>query len=153
MGSGPPSSRQCSPALEALPSCDSADAASPPSSKARSPFITVPAARDDEPSDVGEKRVVLIVTTGADADRLVPIPDARILTVGRAHECLIQIGDECLSRIHARVARVRRRYVLADSGSMNGTFRNGQRVRGTVELEDGAGSCWGGSTLLWFKGD
>ncbi len=144
MGSGPPSSRRRSPALEALPSCGSAGAASPPSSKARSPFITVPTVRNDGSHDVGEPRGVLIITTGVDPGRLAPIPDARILTVGRAHDRLTQVDDARLSRIHARVARVRNRYVLADSRSMNGMFRSGQLARGTVELEDGDRIVLGG---------
>ncbi len=51
-------------------------------------------------------------------------------TVGRAPSCDIVVRRVTISRLHARIVREGPRYSLRDAGSANGTFVNGQQLRG-----------------------
>jgi hypothetical protein len=59
------------------------------------------------------------------------------LTIGRAMECVIQIDDRQVSRIHARVTLRKLSIDLEDLESKNGTFVQGKPITGKVTLEDG----------------
>lgn len=87
---------------------------------------------DDEPS--GSRRAWLVVKGGAGLD----VGDAyeidRDLVIGRSADCAIQIGDTYASGRHLRMSKRGRSVFLEDLGSTNGTFLNGDRVNGEVEL-------------------
>ena len=59
------------------------------------------------------------------------------LTVGRAKECGIAIADTRLSRRHAELRCLGSKVVLADLGSVNGTFVNGTRIEQERPLQAG----------------
>ena len=59
--------------------------------------------------------------------------------------------DTTLSRRHARVEKQNGRWVVADDGSSNGTFVNGQRVPGTAFLHPGD-EIQAGSVRFRFEG-
>ena len=59
------------------------------------------------------------------------------LTLGRDEACEIVVDDQEASRRHASVRLVEGRAELRDLDSRNGTFVDGQRVTGTVELSGG----------------
>lgn len=59
-----------------------------------------------------------------------------VCTLGRAEGCSILVQHPLVSRLHARIERGGPRYILADAGSANGTFVNGQRLRGHHTLSD-----------------
>lgn len=50
------------------------------------------------------------------------------VSIGRATNCTIQVGDEGTSRLHAEIVRQGPLWVLRDCGSTNGTFLDGARV-------------------------
>ncbi len=60
------------------------------------------------------------------------------LTLGRADDCDIVIPDRQISRYHARIERDAGGYLLRDLGSKNGTYVNGELLRGQpYRLRDG----------------
>jgi pSer/pThr/pTyr-binding forkhead associated (FHA) protein len=60
-----------------------------------------------------------------------------VTRLGRAVENEIVIVSKRASREHAHLRRDGRRVFLDDLGSTNGTFLNGERVLGSVQLRDG----------------
>lgn len=60
-----------------------------------------------------------------------------ITHLGRAIENEIVIVSKRASREHAHIRREGRKTFLDDLGSTNGTFLNGERVLGSVQLRDG----------------
>jgi len=60
-----------------------------------------------------------------------------VTRLGRAVENEIVIVSKRASREHAHIRRDGRRVFLDDLGSTNGTFLNGERVLGSVQLRDG----------------
>jgi pSer/pThr/pTyr-binding forkhead associated (FHA) protein len=60
-----------------------------------------------------------------------------ITRLGRAVENEIVIISKRASREHAHIRRDGRKTFLDDLGSTNGTFLNGERVLGSVQLRDG----------------
>jgi len=57
--------------------------------------------------------------------------------VGRQADCWLTLEDEHASRHHARFVVKNERATVEDLGSRNGTFVNGQRLRGRKALHDG----------------
>jgi hypothetical protein len=62
------------------------------------------------------------------------IVDQDVMTIGRGDDCDISIPLRQVSRCHARIERCADGYVLHDLGSKNGTFVNGEEVRGDPHL-------------------
>lgn len=77
----------------------------------------------------------LTVRSGELASREFLIGEA--LELGREPDNDAMLPDPKVSRRHARIRRDGERYVLADLGSSNGTFVNGERVVAPARLEDG----------------
>ncbi|MEW6261950.1 MAG: FHA domain-containing protein [Thermodesulfobacteriota bacterium] len=57
--------------------------------------------------------------------------------IGRSLECDIRIDNPAVSRRHASLENVKDEYILTDLGSSNGTFLNGQPLKGTATLKPG----------------
>jgi FHA domain len=78
--------------------------------------------------------------------RDVNVPEGEV-TVGRSRSATISLQDPSISRIHIRVVAREGRVSLEDLGSVNGTYVNGLRVEGVVEIGDGAQIMLGESEL------
>lgn len=118
--------------------------ASAPAAPNPPPQILLPGA---EPSPIAVSSTPPAATVGSGGIRsprlvgpagLVLVLEEGISTVGRDPEVALRIADEpTVSRRHAEIERVGDRVVLRDLGSTNGTFVNGVRVQGEVELRPG----------------
>jgi DNA-binding winged helix-turn-helix (wHTH) protein len=69
--------------------------------------------------------------------------------MGRSDDCAVVIDFTGVSRHHARIRVEGDHCVLEDLGSKNGTWRNGERVRGAVDLGDGDTIRLGGVPLTF----
>jgi hypothetical protein len=58
------------------------------------------------------------------------------LTIGRSPEADVRIEDRFASQVHARVFSKRGSYRVEDLGSTNGTFVNGEQLKGDRSLRD-----------------
>ena len=63
--------------------------------------------------------------------------EGAVTRLGRAVECEIVIVSKKASREHAHIRREGRRVFLEDQQSTNGTYLNGERVTGSIQLRDG----------------
>jgi diguanylate cyclase (GGDEF)-like protein len=78
----------------------------------------------------------LVVIAGPGLGQQYDLSDA-VVDIGRQEECVISVPSSKVSRRHASVQRVLGRYTVADLGSTNGTFLNGERLETSRELTDG----------------
>ncbi|MGQ9604676.1 MAG: FHA domain-containing protein [Thermogutta sp.] len=80
--------------------------------------------------------VKLVVANGKFAGKAIPVAGPKFF-IGRAEDCQLRPASELVSRHHC-VIIVEGDYVaVRDFGSKNGTYVNGQRVRGEIMLKDG----------------
>jgi len=73
------------------------------------------------------------------------------LTVGRrADNDLALDWDQQVSRLHAELQRIKGNWTVVDEGlSRNGTFLNGDRIRGRHRLRDGDRLCFGETVVVY----
>ena len=94
------------------------------------PLQDAPGADDDvvvPMSDLPAGTAVLIVRSGPQAgDRFALTADETRL--GRHPDSEIMLDDITVSRRHAAIERTREGYVVADAGSLNGTYVNQERI-------------------------
>ena len=76
---------------------------------------------------------VLVDPTGT---RLAALGDGGALVVGRSADCALPLADPTVSRRHALIYRDDDGAKVLDDRSLNGVFRNGERVE-LSELNDG----------------
>ena len=72
---------------------------------------------------------------GGDAGRLYRLDGARAV-LGRHPDCDIVLDEGAVSRQHAQLSIVEDGVYVEDMGSRNGTFVNGEQVRGRFKLHD-----------------
>ena len=90
------------------------------------------------PKDFNDKQTYLrlIGLNKSVKDAIIEMKD-KTAVIGRGNECQLIVVDPSVSRVHARfIAREDGTVVVNDTGSANGTFVNGKRVK-TWELHSG----------------
>ncbi len=74
------------------------------------------------------------------------------ITIGRSSECDVVLPDQSsISRKHAVIEKRGKKFFLTDLGSMNGTFLNGKRIDGSVEVSE-TDAIYIGRYLFKLKG-
>ena len=96
-------------------------------------------------------RALLIYRDDEDNQRILPLAEDRI-TIGRGPGADLRVSwDLEVSRTHAALERIGNDWAVSDDGlSTNGTFCNGERVRGRRRLRDGD-QLRVGRTLVAFR--
>jgi pSer/pThr/pTyr-binding forkhead associated (FHA) protein len=82
---------------------------------------------------------------------LTPLEGRDRVTIGREPGCDLDLtGDTEASRLHAELERIGNAWVVSDDGlSRNGTFLNGERIRGRRRLQDRDLILAGGTGILF----
>ena len=94
--------------------------------------------RPAAPPTLDPVRVLLILTTGEDAPKVMEFGLRSFLTIGRSEPADICIDDPGISRVHARFVREESGVRAVDLGSRNGIWSRGARVSDALL---GAGEC------------
>jgi len=63
--------------------------------------------------------------------------DSDTVVIGRSSSCDLPVMDASMSRRHARLFLTPEGWMVEDLGSRNGTLVNGDRISGTVRVQDG----------------
>ncbi len=116
------------------------------------PLQDAPGADDDVVVPFGEIRKgvgVLIVRSGAQAGERFELA-SDLTRLGRHPDSEISLDDITVSRRHAEVQRVAEGYFVADSGSLNGTYVNQERVE-RAQLRHGDELQIGKFRLVFFE--
>jgi pSer/pThr/pTyr-binding forkhead associated (FHA) protein len=116
------------------------------------PLQEAPGAADDVTIPVGElskDRPVLIVRSGPQAGERFTL-DTDVTRLGRHPDSEISLDDITVSRRHAEVQRTAEGYMVADSGSLNGTYVNQERVE-RAALRHGDEVQIGKFRLVYFE--
>ncbi|MFO0547133.1 MAG: sigma 54-interacting transcriptional regulator [Polyangiaceae bacterium] len=101
-------------------------------------------------SQHGAKMGAIVVVSGAEVGRVIPIRSGAAISLGRDESADVVLADPGLSRKHAQVQSVAGQYLLRDLGSRNGTFVNGERVDFAAPLAEGDRVRLGQSITLQF---
>jgi two-component system, NtrC family, response regulator AtoC len=102
----------------------------------------------EAPADRPVRRPYVVVFA-ADSSRMVELPAAGEVRIGRGADAELQIAEVGVSRHHARLRTDDDGAVLIDEGSQNGTRVNGERVVGARPLASGDAIAIGATTLLY----
>lgn len=75
----------------------------------------------------------------------------KLITIGRSQNNNVVLKDPLVSRHHLQIVENGGRYWIIDLGSTNGTYVNGVRVRGRVEVDIAAVVKIGNTVLPWQR--
>lgn len=109
------------------------------------------ATEQDKPRESKKRDACLLVMAGATIGAMHKLPNRGDVTIGRANDADIRIGDDDISRNHARIS-VRRsgQVTITDLVSTNGTYVNGAKILEQT-LNDGDKIQLGPRLLLKFQ--
>ena len=95
------------------------------------PVVTVEPTDDDDVAlaagDLVSGAAVLVVRRGPNVGERFPL-DREVTRAGRHPDSDIFLDDITVSRRHAEIHRLDGRYTLRDTGSLNGTYLNRERI-------------------------
>ena len=101
--------------------------------------------------DLGDTHAVVVVKRGPNAGSKFVL-ESEVTRAGRHPDSDIFLDDITVSRNHAEIRRQAEGYVLADAGSLNGTYLNRERIEEAV-LNNGDELQVGKFKLVFFFGD
>ena len=90
---------------------------------------------------------VLRFVAGKDQGREFPLPPDLTIVIGRVNDADLLLLDEKISRKHAKISTHGGRVMIEDLASRNGTFVNGVKISGAMELQEGDKIMVGSSTM------
>jgi diguanylate cyclase (GGDEF)-like protein len=96
-----------------------------------------------------DRRASLTILTGGAAGQFFKCGKATVV-IGRSPQADLKLEDDGISRHHARIRSETGRAWIQDMSSRNGTYVNGERIDGDVELKDGDKVQVGRGTVLRF---
>jgi DNA-binding response OmpR family regulator len=79
----------------------------------------------------------LIPLSGPADTTALPLDPQAACTIGRGSSCTLVVELPLVSRVHARISHDGSRFMLADAGSVNGTYLNGTRLSEPAPLMHG----------------
>jgi len=82
-----------------------------------------------------DDRARLVVVAGSGVGDSVPLTGD--ITLGRAGDCTMDIEDDFASGHHARLYRDDQSWIIADTGSTNGTYINGVHIARATRVGEG----------------
>ncbi len=80
---------------------------------------------------------ILIIRSNDNAPEQHLTMDKEAITLGRGEECDIVLDERQISRQHIRIYKEGHKFYIEDLESKNGTWVNGQQLKGTREIGDG----------------
>jgi predicted component of type VI protein secretion system len=86
-------------------------------------------------------------------DKVFVLEEGKSYRIGRAKDAEIRLKDIKVSREHCEVKVEGNKHTIKDLGSRNGTFVNGEKAVGTVQLKDGDQRRLGFSVLQFFMAE
>ncbi|MCL4251014.1 MAG: FHA domain-containing protein [Anaerolineae bacterium] len=87
-------------------------------------------------ADAAAERPIFILSDDKQGEREIEMA-LDSFTFGRGEECDIVLPERQVSRVHIRVYREGEQYFIEDLDSKNGTWLNGQQIKGVHRLFDG----------------
>ena len=111
---------------------------------------TLPTPMSKPPPPVAEPVLApafLIVEKGPGAGTSLPVLEGE-LTVGRSSANSLSLPLPSISRHHATLERQGEHFFLRDAGSHNGTYLNGRKVSGQIEIRSGDEISLGKAVLI-----
>ena len=105
-----------------------------------------------QPGTISTTRAVVELVSGPDKGQIFPLRKDRTL-LGRAESCDIPFNTQFLSRFHAQFVKTENGFEFEDLNSSNGSFVNGVRISGRVELKEGDHIQIGQVVLIYYIQD
>ncbi len=96
-------------------------------------------------------RAVLTTAGKGETARVLILPDAGMVSLGRSTSCTYRFDEASVSSVHARIAQVNGTFIFTDNNSTNGSFVNDVRVTEPVTLREGDRIRLGPNYLLRFS--
>ncbi|MCA9911285.1 MAG: FHA domain-containing protein, partial [Anaerolineae bacterium] len=87
-------------------------------------------------ADAAAERPIFILSDDKQGEREIEMALDNI-TFGRGEECDVVLPERQISRVHIRIYREGEQYFIEDLDSKNGTWLNGQQIKGVHRLFDG----------------
>lgn len=105
------------------------------------------------PVDVDKYRLVVIETTVPTMlGRSLPLVESPI-SIGRDAVNIVALEDDAVSRHHASLINLGKRWWLEDHGSTNGTFLDGAKIEGRLPIDSGAKIKVGETVFKFIRGE